>query len=169
VPTAPSLIFFGGEYQVAAAARTAATNAGLNVPLMGGDGVKDPDYIVDAGEASAGSYASTVGLPIANLPGSERFQAAYAAAGFDADPTDFGPYAYDAANDIIAALRTALTGKRRLPANVRTLVREGIQDGSTTGVTGPISFDEFGDATAPTFTLYRVQGTPLAWEPVASS
>jgi branched-chain amino acid transport system substrate-binding protein len=166
-PTAPSLIFFGGEYQVAASARTAATNAGLTVPLMGGDGIKDPDYIVDAGPDARGTYASTVGLPLDDLPGAARFRRAYETAGFEDDATNFGPYAYDAANDIIAALRTSLRGQRRLPGDIRARVVEGLQNSRRTGVTGPVSFDEFGDATDPTFTLYRVQGTPLDWKPMS--
>ena len=30
-------------------------------------------------------------------------------------------------------------------------------------VTGTIAFDRYGDTTDPRFTLYRVEGTPLAW------
>ena len=41
-PAAPSLLFFGGEYNVAATLRTAATGVGISAPLMGGDGMNDP-------------------------------------------------------------------------------------------------------------------------------
>jgi branched-chain amino acid transport system substrate-binding protein len=169
VPTAPSLLFFGGEYNVAAALRKAATAAGLTVPLMGGDGMNDPAYIAGAGDDAAGSYASGVGVPLARLDGAAKFRAAYKAAGFSSKPTDYGPYAYDATNAIIAALRRPLRDRKQLPANARALVVSGLQAGGTTGITGPVSFDDFGDATNPTFTLYRVEGTPLAWKPVSSS
>ena len=34
---------------------------------------------------------------------------------------------------------------------------------STTGLTGALSFDRYGDTTNRAFTLYKVQGTPPAW------
>ena len=48
-PATPSLLFFGGEYNVAATLRTAATGAGISAPLMGGDGMNDPAYIAGRG------------------------------------------------------------------------------------------------------------------------
>jgi branched-chain amino acid transport system substrate-binding protein len=165
-PTNPGLLFFGGEYQVAASLRTAATAAGIVVPLMGGDGMKDPAYITDAGEAAAGSYASTVGVPIASIPGADEFLAAYEESGFADDPTDFGLYAYDAAKTVIASLRSPLRGEETLPSKTRTVVVRGIQKADRTGVTGPIAFDTYGDIKSPAFTLYTVAGSPLAWTPV---
>ena len=115
-PTTPGLLFFGGEYNVAATLRTQATAAGLTVPLMGGDGMNDPSYITGAGAAAAGSYASGVGVPLAQLPGAAKFLAEYKAAGFTTQPSDYGPYAYDAANAVIATLQKALKGKTSLPS-----------------------------------------------------
>jgi branched-chain amino acid transport system substrate-binding protein len=163
----PDLVFFGGEYQVGATLRTAATAAGITAPLMGGDGINDPDYITGAGPAAEGSYASGVGLPIASLPGSKKFRAAYKAAGYKAAPTDYGPYAYDATNLVIAALRKPLASKQKLPSNIRSQVVTRLQGTDSNGVTGPIVFDQYGDTRNVRFTLYRVQGTPLAWTPAA--
>src|SRR5262249_10882674 len=42
-PLAPDLVFFGGEYKIAAALRSAASK--VDAPLMGGDGIKDDAYI----------------------------------------------------------------------------------------------------------------------------
>ncbi|MFM7142695.1 MAG: ABC transporter substrate-binding protein, partial [Alphaproteobacteria bacterium] len=39
IPTSPDLVFFGGEYPVAATLRKQASAAGLDVPVMGGDGI----------------------------------------------------------------------------------------------------------------------------------
>jgi len=167
IPTTPSLVFFGGEYNVAATLRKAATAADLTVPLMGGDGMNDPEYIAGAGPDAEGSYASSVGVPLDQLESATKFRAAYKAAGFASEPTNFGPYAYDAANAIIAALRKPLQHQKQLPKNARALVLSGLQAGGTSGITGPVSFDSYGDATSPTFTLYRVEGTPLEWKPVS--
>jgi branched-chain amino acid transport system substrate-binding protein len=165
-PLNPDLVFFGGEYKVAATLRSQATAAGLTAPQMGGDGMLDAEYISGAGPSAAGSYASTVGRPLNKVPGATKFLQAYDAAGYTEPPSDFGPYAYDAANAILAALKPVLKGKSSLPKDVRTKVIAGLQDTQLNGVTGPIAFDQYGDVTNPTFTLYTVSGSPLAWTPV---
>jgi branched-chain amino acid transport system substrate-binding protein len=162
----PDLVFFGGEYQVAAALRQAAAAAKLGVPIMGGDGMNDPAYITGAGAEATGSYASGVGLPLQQIPGSSTFLDAYQAQSFTDAPTDYGPYAYDATNAVLAVLAKALKGKQSLPSDVRTKVVQGLQKTNTTGVTGRVAFDKFGDTTNPKFTLYRVTGSPPAWTPV---
>jgi branched-chain amino acid transport system substrate-binding protein len=164
-PTQPSLVFFGGEYNVAATLRLAATAAGLTVPIMGGDGMNDPAYITGAGDAAAGSYASGVGAPLATLPGASTFLAAYDAAGFTTAPTDYGPYAYDATNEIVSVLGRLLGGKKSLPGSTRASVVKGLQKSDATGVTGQVAFDRYGDTRNPKFTLYTVAGSPLGWTP----
>jgi len=165
-PLNPDLIFFGGEYKVAATLRSQATAAGLTAPQMGGDGMLDAEYISGAGPAAAGSYASTVGQPLKKIPGATKFLGAYDAAGYTEPPSDFGPYAFDAANAIIDALKPVLKGKSALPKNTRAKVIAGLQDTKMNGVTGSIAFDQYGDVVDPTFTLYTVSGSPPAWNPI---
>ncbi len=169
VPTKPDLIFFGGEYPVAATLRDQATEAGLKKPLMGGDGIKDPAYIVEAGNAAKGDYASTVGTPIDSLKTAKKFLAAYEKADFTDPPSDFGPYAYDAANIIIAAAKKALAGQDAIPADARAQVVAGLQATKTKGASGPVSFDQYGDTNHVVFTLYQVKGKTdaLDWVPVS--
>jgi len=167
-PLNPDLIFFGGEYAVASTLRSQASAAGLTAPQMGGDGMNDPTYITGAGSAADGSYASGVGQSIDKIPGSAKFLADYKAAGFTDAPSDFGPHAYDATNAIIAALKPVLKGKSSLPKNARAKVIAGLQDTKLNGVTGPIAFDKYGDVVDPTFTLYKVTGTPPTWTAVSS-
>lgn len=146
----PELILFGGEYATAAPFRLQATAQGLTAPLMGSDGIKDQAYITGAGPASNGDYASSVGAPIANQPRGTEFLAAYQAAGFAEPPSDFGPYAFDAAGLIITAVQ-----RRGFD---RAGVIEEVQGFSGSGVTGPLSFDAFGDTRNKVVTLYRVEG-----------
>ncbi len=165
-PTRPDLVFFGGEYPVAAALRGAATAGGLTAPMMGGDGMNDPAYITGAAAAAAGTYASGVGVPLARLAGSAAWLASYRAAGFTSAPTDYGPYAYDAANLVIGQLVKSMRGRSSLPTDLRAQVVRHLGRVSTAGITGHLEFDRYGDATQPSFTLYRVQGTPPAWTAV---
>ena len=166
LPEKPDLIFFGGEYPVAAALRTQATDEGYKGPVMGGDGIKDDAYIEDAGKAAKGTLASTVGVPADDLESAKPFLKAYKAADFDEGATDYGPYVYDAANVIIDAAKDALDGQDTIPADARSQVLDAVGDADAKGVTGKVSFDEFGDTENAVFTLYRVEGKKtLAWVP----
>lgn len=168
LPGNPDAIFFGGEYKVAAALRDQATTAGFSGPLVGGDGIKDDAYIDDAGAASKGTLASTVGVPLASLTTAKRFLAAYTKAKFDTPPTDYGPYAYDAANLLIRDAAGVLDGQTSIPADARATVSSVLQATKTQGASGPIGFDQYGDTTHDVFTLYRVSGPKarLVWLPL---
>jgi branched-chain amino acid transport system substrate-binding protein len=161
--TNPDVVFFGGEYNVGATMRNATFAAGIRAPVMGGDGMNDPAYISGSGQAGDGSYASGVGVPIETLPGADQFLAAYSAAGFTTDPTDYGPYSYDATNAVIAALKPLLKGRSSIPSATRAKVVAGLQRTDTAGITGQVAFDQYGDTKDPRFTLYQVQGSPAMW------
>jgi branched-chain amino acid transport system substrate-binding protein len=162
--TPPDLLFFGGEYSVAAAFRASATAAGIAAPLMGGDGIKDDAYITDAGPSAAGTIASTVGIPLDALETATEFVAAYDAAGFEDAPSDYGPYAFDAANLLIDAAAGALADGDAVTPAARADVIAQLDAIETEGVTGAIAFDEYGDTTTKVFTIYRVEAE--AWVPI---
>lgn len=167
VATGAPLALFGGEYDVASRYRSALDAAGFTGILMGSDGIKDDAYVAEVGaDIAAGDVASSIGVPNASLDAPEYF-AAYEAAGFLDPPSDFGPYAYDAANLIIAAAAEALAGTTGgVTAEVRAEVRTLVQATEFDGITGPIAFDEFGDTTTRVFTIYQVEGE--GWAPVVT-
>jgi len=163
-PLTPQLLFFGGEYEVAAAFRNAA--AEIDAPLMGGDGIKDDIYIEDTGAAGEGDYASSIGAPLESLDTAADFVAAYEAAGYDDPPSAFGPYAYDAANLLIAAAASALEGEDEVTSEARAAVVDEVQAADVDGITGRLAFDEYGDTVTKVFTIYQVEGTE--WVPVTT-
>ena len=126
--------------------------------------MKDPAYITGAGTAANGSYASGTGVPIDALAGGDDFLAAYKAAGFKSDPTNYGPYAYDATTTVLQALKGVQigTGKTAV-SDARPAVVSAVQASDRAGVTGRVAFDAYGDALDPQFTLYQVSGSPAAW------
>ncbi len=165
--TGAPLAFFGGEYDVASRYRAALADAGFTGVLMGGDGIKDDAYVAEVGAGIAtGDVASSVGVPNASLDAPDYF-AAYDEAGFVDPPSDFGPYAFDAANLIIAAAADALAGSTDgvTPA-VRTEVRDLVQEAEFDGITGLVAFDGFGDTRTRVFTIYTVDGA--GWVPVVT-
>jgi branched-chain amino acid transport system substrate-binding protein len=163
-PLDANLIFFGGEYEVAAALRTAA--AGIDAPLMGGDGIKDDAYIEAAGADAEGDIASSIGAPLADLESAAQYAEDYEAAGYSDPPSVFGPYAYDAANVIIEAAASALEGASKVTPEAREAVLESVQATETDGITGTIAFDAYGDTVTKVFTIYTV--TNGKWEPVVT-
>ncbi|MDQ6798938.1 MAG: branched-chain amino acid ABC transporter substrate-binding protein [Actinomycetota bacterium] len=164
VPIQPTWFSFGGEYQAGAAFRKQASAAGLTAPMMGGDGLKDDAYIAQAGKPSEGDLASTVGAPAASNPSAGPFLDAYAKAGYAEPPSDFGPYAYDAANVILAAASKALAGAGAVTRTVRDEIVVAVQATNVAGASGTVAFDAYGDTTTKVLTLYRV--TDGQWKPL---
>jgi branched-chain amino acid transport system substrate-binding protein len=147
--TNPQLLFYAGEVPNASAVREQATAAGILVPMMGGDGMKAQVYIDDASVSTEGDTASSLGAPAELLPSAAAFLTDYAAAGFADPPSDFGPYAYDAANLLIAA---TVAG-----AGDRASVLSFLEAVDEQGATGRLSFDNFGDTLNKLLTINVVQ------------
>ena len=82
--------------------------AGLNIPLMGGDGVQAADFLKIGGAATEGDYATALGAPTDALDSAKTFIADYAAQSYKDAIGPYGAYAFDSANAIIKALAKAL-------------------------------------------------------------
>lgn len=162
-PTAPEAVYYGGEYPQAGPLSQQMKAAGLNVPLMGGDGIYDPKFIELAGTTANGDLATSVGAPTDSLPAGKKFLADYTAAGYKEPAAAYGAYSYDAANAIINALKVSLKDAKDV-ASARQATIDALGKVNFTGVTGPVAFDEFGDTTSRVLTVYKV--TKLKWVPV---
>ncbi len=153
----PDAVYYGGEFPQGAPLSQQMKSAGLDVPLMGGDGLKSEQYFALAGSTADGDLSTSVGAPPETLDSAKQFLADYEAAGF-ADPYEaYGAYAYDAANAIIEGLKTSLASAEDAKS-ARAATVEAIGSVSFQGATGDVSFDEFGDATAKVLTVYKVEG-----------
>lgn len=153
----PQAVYYGGEYPQAGPMSQQMKAAGLNVPLMGGDGIKDDAFIELAGSTSDGDLSTSVGAPPETLESAQDFIKAYEAAGFKEPFAAYGAYSYDATNAIINALKVSLKDA----ADAKS-ARQGTIDALATvsfdGATGPVAFDEFGDSTTKVLTVYKVSG-----------
>jgi len=163
-PTGAQALYYGGEYPEAGPLSKQMHAAGLNIPLMGGDGIYDPTYEKLAGPKSNGDLATSVGAPTDKLSTAQQFVAAYKAAGYKEDFSAYGAYSFDCANVLIDALAKVLPGKTSINSSVRQAIVQAVQQTDTNGVTGHISFDQYGDTTNKVLTVYKV--TAGAWVPV---
>jgi len=162
-PTGPQAVYYGGEYPQAGPLSQQMKAAGLNVPLMGGDGIYDPKFIALAGATANGDLATSVGAPTDSLPAGKKFLADYEAAGYKEPAAAYGAYSYDAANAIINALKVSLKDAKDV-ASARQATIDALGQVSFEGITGKVAFDKFGDSTSRVLTVYKV--TDLKWVPV---
>jgi branched-chain amino acid transport system substrate-binding protein len=146
------LVFYGGQYPEAGPLSKQMKAAGLKVPLMGGDGIVDAEYIKQAGTTSEGDLATSVGAPAESLATAKDFVAAYAAAGFKEGMSTYGPLSYDAATAIINGLKVSLKDAADAKS-ARAATVAAVQAVSFDGVSGKVAFDEFGDAVTKIITV----------------
>ena len=154
-PSAPQAVYYGGEYPNAGPLSQQMKAAGLNVPLMGGDGIFDPKYVTLAGKTSDGDLATSVGAPPDALPSAKKFVEDYKAANYPEPYAAYGGYSYDAANAIINALKESLKDATDVES-ARPKTVEALGKVTFDGVTGKVAFDQYGDTTSKVLTVYKV-------------
>jgi branched-chain amino acid transport system substrate-binding protein len=154
-------VYYGGQYPQAGPMSKQLAAAGLNVPLMGGDGIFDDNFIKLGGKD--GDLATSVGAPTEELDSAKAFVDAYGKAGYKEGFSAYGAFAYDAANAIITALSKTV-GDKEWSDSMRADLVKNAQEYSGEGATGKVAFDEYGDSTNKVLTVYQVSGGK--WDPV---
>lgn len=150
----PDAVYYGGEYPQAGPLSKQMKDAGLNIPVMGGDGIFDQKYIDLGGKE--GDLATSVGAPTETLPSAKAFIDAYKAKGFKDDYSAYGAFSYDATNAIIASLGKALGDSGTWGDDKRQDLIKNTQEYSAQGATGEVKFDQYGDSTNKLLTVYKV-------------
>ena len=154
-PAAPQALYYGGEFPQAGPLSQQMKAAGLNIPLMGGDGIFDPKFIQLGGKTSTGDLATSVGAPVDALPSAKKFVADYAAQNYKDPYAAYGGYSYDAANAIINALKVSLKDAKDVES-ARQATVTAMASVAFDGVTGKVAFDQYGDTTSKVLTVYKV-------------
>ncbi|MFJ6214032.1 branched-chain amino acid ABC transporter substrate-binding protein [Streptomyces sp. NPDC092296] len=159
-------VYYGGEYPAAGPLSQQLKQAGADIPLMGGDGMYSAEFI-KLNKNAAGDLATSVGYPVEQLPSAKEFIANYKSAGYKDAYEAYGGYSYDSAWAVIEAVKAVVADNGgKLPDDARAKVVEAMSKVSFEGVTGTVSFDEYGDTTNKQLTVYQVKGGD--WVPVKS-
>ncbi|MFD4833258.1 branched-chain amino acid ABC transporter substrate-binding protein [Streptomyces uncialis] len=161
------LVYYGGQYDESQLITKQLKEAGVKIPLFGGDGMFSPTYIETAGGASEGDVVTSVGVPVDTLPAAKTFIETYKSKGYKGTYGTYGGYSYDAANAIINAVKTIKEGNDgKLPGGkeLRAKVVEEVGKSNFEGITGKVSFDEYGDTGNKQLTVYQVKSGK--WEAV---
>lgn len=157
-PAGAEAVYYGGEYPQGGPLSQQMKTNGLAVPVMGGDGIYDPKFIeLAGGDKAAGDLATSVGAPTDSTDTGKAFLAAYDKAGYKDAAGAYGGYSYDAANAIIAALKTSLASASDAKS-AREATVKAMSSVAFDGVTGKVGFDEFGDSVSKILTVYKVDG-----------
>jgi len=151
----PDAVYYGGEYPAAGPLSKQMKDAGLDVPLMGGDGIFDTKFIELGGKE--GDLATSVGAPTESLATAKSFIDAYKAKFGKEDYAAYGAFSYDSANTIIGALAATLSSGDWAEAK-RTDMVTNVGKYTASGATGEIKFDQYGDSTNKVLTVYQVTG-----------
>jgi len=149
----PDLVFFGGMSATAGPMLRQMKQLGMNVRMMGGDGIcSDEIHKLSGGTMADGQVvcAEAGGVQGEARAGMDKFRADYKKR-FGIDVQINAPYAYDAVMVMAEAMAKAGSSApaRYLPVLARI---------QTKGVTGPIAFDAKGDIRDGTITLYGFKG-----------
>ncbi|XCM79125.1 branched-chain amino acid ABC transporter substrate-binding protein [Kitasatospora sp. HUAS MG31] len=151
-------VYYGGEYPEAGPLSDQIKKAGAAVPLFGGDGIYDDEFIKLSNNNSNGDLATSVGAPVEEIDSAKAFIADYKAAGYKDPYAAYGGYSYDAAWSIIEAVKAVVADNGgKLPDDARGKVVEAMSKVSFSGVTGKVSFDQYGDTTNKQLTVYTVK------------
>ncbi|MDQ5825957.1 MAG: branched-chain amino acid ABC transporter substrate-binding protein [Chloroflexota bacterium] len=157
----PDLVYYGGtSSNNIPLARKAMKSSGLDVPLMGGDGIQDAEFLNVAGEDAVGSYSTVAAVNVETLDEAKQFIEDYNAAGFKEPLGAYSGPGYEVANIAIDALT-------RAEEPSRDAVCEALRNTKDyKGVLGTTSFDENGDTTNKVISFYRADKNDageLAW------
>jgi branched-chain amino acid transport system substrate-binding protein len=151
--TNPDLVFFGGMNAVAGPMLRQMKQLGMNVKMMGGDGIcSDEMHKLSGGTMADGQVvcAEAGGVEASGKAAMDDFRAAYRKR-FGIDVQIIAPYSYDATMVLAEAMNKAGSSApaKYLPVLAKTRYK---------GVTGNIGFDPHGDILDGTITLYTFKG-----------
>ncbi|MFD9053455.1 branched-chain amino acid ABC transporter substrate-binding protein [Streptomyces zaomyceticus] len=158
VNSGAEFVFCGGAYPECGRISSKVKEVGSGVTVVGGDAMYESAYLGVAGDRAEGDIATSVGAPVEVLHSARTFVSSYKIAAYATPPGTYGSYAYDSAWAIIEAVKSVVTGNGGiLPADARAAVTAAMSAVTFSGVTGPVSFDQYGDATDKQLTVYVVR------------
>jgi len=149
-------VYYSGYFAEFALFTKALKAAGYKGNLMGGDGDKDQQYVVQAGAKNA--EGTIFSCPCADAtvdPKAADFAQAYKAM-FNADPGTYSPEAYDAANSVISILKQVGAGA------TRQKVADAYKSVDFQGITKEIKFSPNGEVAGTTIFIYQVKNGKIA-------
>ncbi|CAM3182676.1 branched-chain amino acid ABC transporter substrate-binding protein [Sporolactobacillus spathodeae] len=152
--TKPDLLYFGGVYAEGGLIIKQARQQGMNMPIMGGDGLDSSSTVSIAGPAVKNVYFSTVVGDVTKTEAGRKFAADYKKQ-FGKDIEGYSAYGYDCGGVLQQAILNAIKkngGKLPTRANVETAVRD---IHNYDGLATKVDFDNKGDNKYAKIYIYK--------------
>ena len=154
----PDVVFYGGTTSTGGGlVRKQMADAGIGgIAYFGADGVRNDQFLTDAGSAANGSYATVATVNAAKIPAAQTFLKEYQAQ-FNVPVGSYSANGYVAAMTIIEAVAAAmkdLGGSLPTRAQVLEQLRSGQVHHS---IIGDFTFDTNGDTTNKIISIYGVR------------
>jgi len=148
----PDFIYYGGtSSNNIPLARKQMKSSGLNIPLMGGDGIVDGEFLKVAGADAEGSYGTVAAVNAEKLPEAQKFISDYKAAFAGQELGAYSGPGYETSSIMIDAIKRA--GK-----NDREAVCQALRETKNfKGVLGETTFDENGDTDNKVISFYEAK------------
>jgi len=150
-------IYFGGLYGQVGPFSKQLREAGVSIPVMGGDGYDSPDLLSLAGAGAKDIYFTTVAPPLTAVPAARVLSSRYNAA-YKKPLAGFGIMGYDSAKVVITGVLNAIKANgNKLPT--RTQVETSIRGTKLSAglLTGAINFNSVGDRTSAKMYIIQVK------------
>jgi branched-chain amino acid transport system substrate-binding protein len=150
----PEALYYGGVLQ---AGVKLAKQAYDIIPKMikgGGDGMYGPELISAVGYPANEGWYATVASPHVTEDAKMANWVKTFKDKYQVVPDDYSVTSYDAAEVIIAAVRKVTAGGK---APTRAAMRDAIQSVNVSTLQGPVSFDENGDLTDKTISVFQIK------------
>lgn len=146
----PDAVYFGGVVMEGALIRRQMNDVGMgDITMAAISGMWDDKFIeVATPELAEGCVVTKPGIALSKAPMGQDFVAAYEAAGFSEPFGAYGPYAYDAAQVILDALKAVGPDSAALIDAVAGITSEGLF--------GTTTFNSFGQTENVAVTVYVV-------------
>jgi branched-chain amino acid transport system substrate-binding protein len=142
----PETVFYSGYYPEASPLIQQLKDQGFEGNIVAPDGVRDQDFIKNAGDAAEGVYLSCPCLPSAGFP---EFTAEYKEVSGGREPATYSPEAYDAATILLSGIDKGM--------NTRPKLLDYVKNYQGQGLTKPFKFQPNGEGENTPVWMYKVE------------
>ncbi len=156
----PDVIFYGGTTSTGGGlVRKQMADAGLGgIAYFGADGIRNDQFLTDAGPTANGSFATVATVNAAKIPAAQTFLKEYQAQ-FGQPVGSYSANGYVAAMTLIEAIAAAMKEQGGGALPTRAQVLDQLRSGkSHASIIGTFSFDPSGDTTNKIISIYGVRG-----------
>ncbi|MFD0531275.1 branched-chain amino acid ABC transporter substrate-binding protein [Kitasatospora arboriphila] len=154
----PDIVYYGGEHPEGGPLGAALKAAGVKVPLAAATACTPTASSRPPARPPTGTSPASRASPSRASPRPSATSTPTARLSYKEEPGPFGAYGYDSTWAVIQAVAKARQSNEDLTGpELRKATADALQNVSFFGVTGDVSFDEFGDTHNQVASIYKVQ------------